>query len=609
MTYILGISAFYHDSAATLLEDGRIVCAFSQERFSRIKQDAAFPHLAIAQCLQFAGIRIEQIALVAFYEDPELKYDRIMATYKAQLPGSALRLAANLPRFLKNRDMQKKLKQEFRQHFQWQPADIFFSEHHLSHAASAFYPSGFQEAAVLCVDGVGEWATVSAWHGKGTQLRPLWQINFPHSLGLLYSAFTYYCGFKVDSGEYKLMGLAPYGTPVYSDLILTHLIQLEADGHFQLDMQYFDYETGDCMISEKFCQLFGGPARKAESELTQKEMDLAASIQQVTEQVMLGLLQRLKRSIDLPALCMSGGVALNCVANGKLLRSGVFAQMFVQPAAGDAGGSLGAALVAWYQTSGQSRLLPTDDDAMQGSYLGNSYSDEAAIEQLASFGAVYQHLSESQLLSEVAALLAAGKVVGWHQGRMEFGPRALGARSILGHPAAPDMQSTLNLKIKNRESFRPFAPAVLAEHCAQWFDLHCASPYMLLVAKVRPEHCVTAESAAVPNGLARLKQARSAIQAVTHVDYTARIQTVDGKHNGRFQQLLQHFYQLTGIPILINTSFNVRGEPIVESPADAYRCFMRTEMDALAIGDLLFIKSQQPPFLESTDWRHQYALD
>lgn len=609
MSYILGISAFYHDSAATLLQDGQIVCAFSQERFSRIKQDPGFPQLAIAQCLQFAGISIDQIALVAFYEDPELKYDRIMATYKAQLPGSAFRLAANLPRFLKNKDVEKKLRQEFQRHFHWQPGQIFFSEHHLSHAASAFYPSAQQEAAVLCVDGVGEWATVSAWHGKGAHLNPLWQINFPHSLGLLYSAFTYYCGFKVDSGEYKLMGLAPYGQPVYAKLILTHLIRLEAEGHFTLNMQYFDYETGDCMITEQFCQLFGGPARAAESLLTQKEMDLAASIQQVTEQVMLALLQRLKRSVDLPAVCLSGGVALNCVANGKLLQSGVFEQMFVQPAAGDAGGSLGAALVAYYQTSGQPRVVLPDDDAMQGGYLGNSYTDQAAIEQLQSFGAVYQPLTEARLLSEVADLLAAGKVVGWHQGRMEFGPRALGARSILGHPAAAGMQTTLNLKIKNRESFRPFAPAVLAEHCAAWFELTSSSPYMLIVAKVRAEHCFLPATAQAADGLARLKQQRSRIQAVTHVDYTARIQTVDGKHNPKFYQLLQHFYQLTAIPVLINTSFNVRGEPIVESPADAYRCFMRTEMDALAIGNLLLLKHQQPEFLEQTDWRSHYALD
>ncbi|MDF9619784.1 carbamoyltransferase [Pseudomonas entomophila] len=610
MTYILGLSAFYHDSAVTLIKDGQIVCALQEERFSRIKQDRGFPRHALRACLEQAGISLADVAWLAYYEDPEVKFERICTTYKRNFPRGALAFAQQYTRFAARRDIKGIINTELQGLFPDQPLPaIFISQHHLSHAASAFYPSPYQEAAVLCVDGVGEWSTTTAWQGKGNQLEPLFEVRFPHSLGLLYSAFTYYCGFKVDSGEYKLMGLAPYGEPRFVDTILEHLITLEEDGSFSLNRKYFDYEVGERMISTAFETLFGAPAREPESPIGQREMDLAASIQVVTERVMLALARRIKAQTQADYLCLAGGVALNCVANGKLLRSGLFKGLFVQPASGDSGGSLGAALHCHYQTSQAARQANGVDDAMQGAYLGNAYDSSQIERTLNHHGAPYQKLDRAALLAATAAHLAEDKVVGWFQGRMEFGPRSLGARSILGNPRSATMQSVMNLKIKNRESFRPFAPAVLAEQAGQWFELDTPSPYMLIVAPVHAQKRMAGLDERGYSGIEKLQLVRSQIPAVTHVDCSARVQTVDGRHNPLFRDLLASFADLTGCPVLINTSFNVRGEPIVESPEDAYRCFMRTEMDCLVLGDYLLVKAEQPHWHEVADWRSQYALD
>ncbi len=610
MSYILGISAFYHDSAITLLKNGEIICALQEERFSRIKQDNRFPRQALLACFKQAEITLKDISYIAYYEDPEIKFERIYTTYKKNFPKGALNFAKQYKRFVARKNIISLIKKELTDIFQEQVLPPFYiCQHHQSHAASAFYPSPYTNAAVLCVDGVGEWSTTTAWHGCGTELRSLFDIRFPHSLGLLYSAFTYYCGFKVDSGEYKLMGLAPYGTPRYVDIILKNLITINQDGSFYLNREYFDYEVGNRMITDKFEVLFGGAAREPESIITNKEMDLAASIQVVTEEIMLMLAKKIKSLTQAENLCLAGGVALNCVANGKLLRSGLFKNIFVQPASGDSGGSLGAAYLCYYKQMQGTRKVDEFSDQMQGAYLGNAYKNSEIQEALNHWGANYQYFEENTLLQKTAELLANNKVIGWFQGRMEFGPRALGGRSILGNPQSQTMQSVMNLKIKNRESFRPFAPAVLAEDAAQWFDLNSSSPYMLIVAPIHANRRKTVNNEHNYSGIEKLKLTRSEIPAVTHVDFSARIQTVDGKHNMRFKKLISKFSTITGCPILINTSFNVRGEPIVESPTDAYRCFMRTEMDGLVIGDFLLIKSEQPEWQEKTDWRKEYALD
>lgn len=610
MTYILGISAFYHDSAVTLLKDGKIVCALQEERFSRIKQDRRFPAKAISACLHEVGIGLADVGWLAYYEDPDTKFDRICKTYRKNFPRGSLAFAREYASLVARRDVKSIFAKELAALFPGVPIPpVHLSRHHLSHAASAFYPSPFKSAAVLCVDGVGEWSTTTAWHGDGSNLKPVFDIRFPHSLGLLYSAFTYYCGFKVDSGEYKLMGLAPYGEPKYVETILKHLIHIADDGSFELNRRYFDYEVGQRMVSNAFEDLFAGPPREPEGRITQREMDLAASIQVVTEQVMFGLARKVKDMTHSENLCLAGGVALNCVVNGKLASSGLFKSLFIQPASGDSGGSLGAALECHYATSGIERHADGVEDRMQGAYLGNCYSNAHIEQSLRRLNARFERLDPAELIEATASRLADDKVIGWFQGRMEFGPRALGGRSILGDPRSAQMQSVMNLKIKNRESFRPFAPAVLAEDAHQWFEVDHPSPYMLVVAPVHEARRELEVGAAASVGIEKLKLRRSQIPAVTHVDYSARLQTVDGKHNPLFRQLLEEFRRLTGCPVLINTSFNVRGEPIVESPEDAYRCFMRTDMDCLVIGQYLLTKADQPHWTEEIDWRTHYALD
>ncbi|ACD14685.1 carbamoyltransferase [Paraburkholderia fungorum] len=611
---ILGISAYYHDSAAALVVDGRIVAAAQEERFTRKKQDSRFPTHAVEYCLREGGIGLGEVQSVVFYDKPLAKFSRLMQTYLAFAPRGFPSFSQALPVWMKDKlHVRSSLARGLAAVSGLPEAElpqVLFSEHHLSHAASAFYPGPFSRALVLCLDGVGEWATTSAWLGDGTSLTPLWQVNFPHSLGLLYSAFTYYCGFKVDSGEYKLMGLAPYGVPRYRDVILSKLIDLKDDGTFRLDMAYFNFATGLTMTNDRFARLFGGPRREPESPLTQREMDLAASIQLVTEEVVLRLGRTLHRETGERYLCLAGGVALNCVANGRLLREGPFEDIWVQPAAGDAGGALGAALVAHYETPGVTRAVSGTADAMQGSYLGPAYTDEEIMRYLQSVDAPYYRLDESDLLEYVAELLAEGKVIGWFQGRMEFGPRALGSRSIIGDPRSRSMQTTMNLKIKFRESFRPFAPSVLAEHVSDWFGLDRPSPYMLIVAPVADQRRLPVDHG-YENlfGIAKLNVARSTIPAITHVDYSARIQTVHRETNPRFHGLLTKFFERTGCPMVVNSSFNVRGEPIVESPSDAYRCFMRTEMDCLVMGNCVLLKDQQPVRETDTAWKEEFALD
>jgi len=612
---ILGISAFYHDSAACLVSNGHLVAAAQEERFTRKKHDAAFPKLATEYCLAQGNIRIEDLDYVVFYDKPLLKFERLLQTYVASWPAGFKLFAMGLPAWLQHklhtsRELDRGLEGRYRRRF-------MFMEHHESHAASAFFPSPFEEAAILTLDGVGEWATGSIGMGRGNQLELLRELRFPHSLGLLYSAFTYFTGFKVNSGEYKLMGLAPYGQPIYKELILKHLLDLKPDGSFRLDMKYFAYCHRDVMTSTAMDRLFGGPPRRPESAITQREMDIAASIQAVTEEIVLRIAHCAQRLTGSKNLVMAGGVALNCVANGRLLREGPFENIWIQPAAGDAGGALGAALFVWHQLLDKPRE-GTGSDRQQGSLLGPGYSNSEVSEYLSSIGAVYhQFADEAQLLERVADLLATENVVGHCAGRMEFGPRALGSRSILGDARSAKMQSVMNLKIKYRESFRPFAPAVLHERAHEFFDMREgeSSPYMLLVARVKKELCVepSPEEGASDEarGLSRVNQVRSAIPAVTHIDYSARVQTVQSDAHPRFHRLLKAFERRTGCPVLINTSFNVRGEPIVNSPADSYRCFMGTDMDALVLENCLLFRSEQPSKLavDRGSYLARFSLD
>lgn len=612
-TIILGISAFYHDSAAALIVDGDICAAAQEERFTRKKHDPAFPALSIKYCLSEAGVTLADVDYIAFYDKPFVKFERLLETYIHYAPTGLRSFLAAMPVWLKEKLLLKTTLKKALSEISGIPKtelpQLLFNEHHRSHAASAFYPSPFKKAAVMCLDGVGEWATSTVWVGEGNTLTPQWEINFPHSLGLLYSAFTYYTGFKVNAGEYKLMGLAPYGEPTYVDLIYKHIVDVKADGTFRLDMSYFNYATGLTMVNNKFCDLFGGPARKAESEISQKEMDLARSIQVVTEEIILKLANTVHKETGCEYLCMAGGVALNCVANGRLLRDGPFKDIWIQPASGDAGGSLGAAQSAWYEYLDKPRTT-TPDDSMQGSYLGGKFNDAEIKSYLDSANAHYIRLDDSELMPKLANLLASQNIVGWFQGRMEFGPRSLGGRSIIGDPRNSETQSTMNLKIKYRESFRPFAPAIKAEKVSEWFEIDRASPYMLQVANVKKEKCYQmSDEQSQLFGIEKLNVPRSEIPAVTHVDYSARIQTIHKDTNPRFYDLISHFEEKTGCPILVNTSFNVRGEPIVCSPEDAYRCFMRTEMDCLVIENYLILKMDQPDWEDKENWQEEFELD
>jgi carbamoyltransferase len=593
---VLGISAFYHDSAAALVEDGRVTAAAQEERFTRIRHDAAFPSRAVSYCLSQLKGGPDSLDCVVFYEKPFLKFERLLETYLAFAPHGISSFAVSMPLWIKQKLFQKGLLcrhlKDLNGDVDWE-SKLLFTEHHLSHAASAFFPSPFSEAVVLTMDGVGEWATTSVAVGHGNTLQIVKEIAFPHSLGLLYSAFTYYCGFKVNSGEYKLMGLAPYGEPKYAQTILEHLIDLKEDGTFRLNIDYFDYCTGLRMTNRRFDRLFGGRRRQAAEPLEQRHMDLAASIQAVLDEAVLRMTRSLAAETGARNLCMAGGVALNCVTNGKILRDGKFSGFWIQPAAGDAGGAVGAALAAYHLHKGLPRVA-AGEDTMSGAYLGPSYTQPEIEERLRAVGARFRVLEEVALLEACVDLLARQKVVGWFQGRMEFGPRALGARSILGDPRSASMQSHLNLMIKRRESFRPFAPSVLAEEASQWFDLDGASPYMLLTANVRESKRLPLDqnwNQAV--GLEKLKLERSLIPATTHVDYSARVQTVDRITNPRYHALLAAFQRRTGCPVLVNTSFNVRGEPIVCTPDEAFRCFLHTGMDALAMGNCLLLKEDQ----------------
>ncbi len=611
---ILGISAYYHDSAAALVCDGRIAAASQEERFSRKKHDARFPRSAVAYCLREAGKDLAAVDYVVFYDKPLVKFERLLETYLSFAPRGFGSFTASMPIWLKEKLFLKTTLHAELSALAHCSEDVLppllFCEHHKSHAASAFFPSPFRTAAVLCIDGVGEWATTSAWLGNGRLLEPLWELHFPHSLGLLYSAFTAYAGFKVNSGEYKLMGLAPYGRPIYEAAIREHLIDIKQDGTFRLNMEYFNYCTGLTMTNEKFHRLFGGAPRQPETAITQRDMDVAASIQSVTEDVVLRLTRGLQKETQSERLCLAGGVALNCVANGKVIRDARFRDVWVQPAAGDAGGALGAALAAWHIHLRQERHVE-QPDAMKGAFLGPKFDNDEVRSQLQSLGVVYRELSDGDLMPRVAMLLASENVIGWFQGRMEFGPRALGSRSILGDPRSPRMQSNMNKKIKYRESFRPFAPAVLAEKVSEYFDLDRPSPYMLLVADIGKGQRITGSSEENSvTGLERLSFVRSTLPAITHVDYSARIQTVHRETNPRFHQLIEAFFELTGCAVLVNTSFNVRGEPIVCTPSEAYRCFMRTEMDYLVIGNFLLAKTDQTvSSADGESWTNEFPLD
>jgi carbamoyltransferase len=609
---ILGISAYYHDSAAALVVDGRVVAAAQEERFTRKKHDSGFPANAIRSCLELGGIKAADLDHVAFYDKPFLKFERLVETYLAFAPRGFDSFRHALPVWVKDKLFQrnailKELK-TFEPGVDW-GRKLLFSEHHLSHAASAFYPSPFQRAAVLTMDGVGEWTTTSLALGDGRALKVMREIHFPHSLGLLYSAFTYYTGFKVNSGEYKVMGLAPYGKPVYARAIKEHLIDIKDDGSFRLNMDYFEYCTGLTMTNEHFDELFGAPRRKPEERLEQRHMDLAASIQAVTEEVVLKLAKSIREETGEKNLCLAGGVALNCVANGKLLRRNYFDKLWLQPAAGDAGGALGAALVAYYLHGGHERKVEAGLDAMQGGYLGPEFSLDDIQRRLTKAGAVFETLDDDGLVAACASALAEGKAIGWFQGRMEFGPRALGGRSILGDARSPSMQKMLNLKVKYRESFRPFAPAILSEDANKYFELNGESPYMLLVADVKDEHRIAmTEEQKKLFGIEKLNVPRSSIPAVTHVDYSARVQTVHKETNPRFHDLISSFKDKTGCPVIVNTSFNVRGEPIVGSPEDAFRCFMGTEIETLAVGNCFLRKEKQNPALKQ-NYENAFELD
>jgi carbamoyltransferase len=607
---ILGISAFYHDSAAALIEDGRIVAAAQEERFTRKKHDASFPRNAIAYCLEATGAKLSAIDHVAFYDKPFLKFERLLETYIALAPRGFRSFQMAIPLWLKEKLFQKSLLRKRLKELDEEIAGdkLLFTEHHLSHAASAFFPSPFEKAVVLTMDGVGEWATTSAAIGEGNRLEIFQEIHFPHSLGLLYSALTYYTGFKVNSGEYKVMGLAPYGEPKYAKLILDNLIDLKPDGSFRLDMDYFDYCTGLTMTNGRFAKLFGAPVRTPDKLLTPFHMDVAASIQAVLDEAVLRLTRSLAARTGLRNLCLAGGVALNCVANGKVLRDGKFDSIWIQPAAGDAGGAVGAALAAYHQFKGEVRKVAATD-GMSGAFLGPEFSQDEIERRLSAVGARFSVLNQGDVVATTAKALADQLAVGWFQGRMEFGPRSLGARSILGDPRSPTMQKNLNLKVKYRESFRPFAPAVLREDVADWFEIDADTPYMLIVADVREDkrRAMTADEQAL-FGIDKLNLARSDIPAVTHVDYSARIQTVSAETNPLFHRLLTQFKALTGCPVLVNTSFNVRGEPIVCTPQDAFRCFMGNELDLLVVGNCVLEKKAQDPSLKQ-DYSSAFELD
>jgi len=603
---ILGISAFYHDSAACLVRDGKVVAAAQEERFTRKKYDAAFPKEAIRYCLEAGGITQKDLDLVAFYEKPFLKFERLLETYLAYAPSGLASFIKAMPVWIKQKLWIKDLiatELDFK-------GKILFPEHHEAHAASAFYPSPFQEAAVLTMDGVGEWVTSSYGIGKDHELDLLHEIRFPHSLGLLYSAITYYTGFKVNSGEYKVMGLAPYGEPKYKDLILKHLIDLKQDGSFRLDMSYFNYAVGLTMTNDKFHKLFGGPPRKPETRLAQREMDLARSVQDVTEEVMLRMARHIRKVTGMKNLCLAGGVSLNCVGNGKILREGIFEDIWIQPAAGDAGGALGAALFVWHKYLGNPRKADGQRDSINASLLGPEYTDPQIEAYLRENNIPFTRLTNEEFPEKVADLLAQEMVVGWFEGRMEFGPRALGARSILGDARSPKMQEAMNVKIKFRESFRPFAPSVLEERCADYFELKTKSPYMLLVAPVQKalRQQMSADEEKL-FGIEKLNVVRSSIPAVTHVDYSARVQTVDGGTNPLYYRMIKKFEQKHGCPVVINTSFNVRGEPLVCRPEEAFTCFMRTDMDYLVMGHCLLDKTKQKPVEKDEAWKKKFELD
>jgi carbamoyltransferase len=611
--YILGISGYYHDAAACLVWNGEVISAAQEERFTRKKHDSAFPANAINYCLKEAEITPNQVDYIVFYDKPFLKFERLFETYLAFAPRGFQSFITSMPTWLKDKLFQKSViaaafKDLWGKDVEW-GARLLFSEHHLSHAASAYYPSPFESAAVLTMDGVGEWTTTSLAVGSGNKLSVLKEIHFPHSLGLLYSAITYYIGFKVNSGEYKVMGLAPYGVPRYAQVIKDHLIDIKEDGSFSLDMSYFNYCTGLTMTNKKFDELFGGPPRMPESELTQREMDLAASVQAVTEEVVIKLAKGIAKSTGEKNLCLAGGVALNCVANGKLLRERVFENIWIQPAAGDAGGAVGAALGAYYIMFNQPRKVTKDLDGMKGSYLGPEFSQHEIESELKECGAVFKTYSLGEMLEKTAQALADGQAIGWMSGRMEFGPRSLGGRSILADPRSPSMQRLLNLKVKYRESFRPFAPSVLREDVSDWFELDSDSPYMLLVSDVAKDKRkgLTPEEQKL-FGIEKLNTLRSLIPSVTHVDYSARIQTVHEQTNPIYYRLIKRFKELTGCPILVNTSFNVRGEPIVCSPKDAFRCFMGTELDMLVVGNTILEKKEQSTSLKY-DYKQNFSLD
>ena len=615
--YILGISCFYHDSAASLIKDGTILSAVQEERFSRKKHDSRFPINSILYCLKNEAIDLRDIKSIVYYEKPLLTFERLLETYLASAPRGIRSFIAAMQVWLKEKLF---LKSQLKKQFISLQRDlvgsnktfvpqIMFTEHHQAHAASAFYPSPFNEAVILCMDGVGEWATTSAWIGKDKKISPLWEISFPHSLGLLYSAFTYYCGFKVNSGEYKLMGLAPYGSPIFAEKIKNNLIDIKEDGTFKLDMSFFKYHRGFRMTSNKFHKLFGSLPRSSEAELTQFHMDIAASVQAVTEEIVVKLSKSLRKETGLDKLCLSGGVALNCVANGRLIQEKIFKDIWIQPASGDAGSSLGATLLMWHDFYNKPRIVNAND-SMNGTYLGCKFSNENVKKYLDKIKVPYEELNEKKLFGKVAEIIDQGKVVGWFNGAMEFGPRALGGRSIIGDPRNQKMQSIMNLKIKYRESFRPFAPAVLEEDVSSQFELTCKSPYMLIVAPVKNELCIAMKNNQKKLfGIEKLNIPRSSLPAITHIDYSARVQTVSKSTNPRFYNLIKAFKERTGCPTIVNTSFNVRGEPIVCTPQDAYRCFMRTEMDVLVMENQILFKEKQPKEDIDENWKQEFELD
>ena len=616
-TFLLGISCFYHDSAAVLISDGEIISAVQEERFSRKKHDPSFPENAIKYCLKSNNLDLGDITNIVYYEKPLLTFERLLETYLAVAPRGGRSFIAAMQVWLKEKlFLKSELKKSFKniqkeilKNKEEYIPEILFTEHHQSHAAAAFYPSPFEESVILCMDGVGEWATTSTWIGKGNKIKPLWEISFPHSLGLLYSAFTYYCGFKVNSGEYKLMGLAPYGEPIYAKEIKDKLIDIKDDGTFKLDMSYFKYHRGFRMTSQKFHKLFGSPPRNSEEEISQFHMDLASSIQEVTEEIVIKIASALRKETGIKNICLAGGVALNCVANGKLLEKKIFDDIWIQPASGDAGSALGAALIGWHQYLNKTRKVSLRD-SMKGTYLGCDFSNEEIINYLRKINAPFETYQDEELFEKIALHLEEGKVIGWFNGPMEFGPRALGGRSIIGDPRNQKMQSTMNLKIKYRESFRPFAPSVLEEDIASQFEMKNKSPYMLLVSPVKKELCNNmTEKQKKLFGIEKLNISRSTLPAITHIDYSARVQTVSKETNPRYYNLIKAFKKVTSCPLIVNTSFNVRGEPIVCTPQDAYRCFMRTEMDVLVLQNQVLFKSAQPKTEKDETWKQEFELD